>query len=161
MSLSNLSPNFCASQGPWGSCWSGLVYNWWLFSASLLSPPWRLISRAKCPLVKGHTHLFNWRHPLEPLFLDSCLHLQWAFTCRALIAVPHQRTCELWKGPPANKSKSDSVCHKINIQDTQFRTFRFIAIKSTMSTKVEILLGPWGPGKWWHGAEFGRKIENL
>ena len=44
---------------------------------------------------------------------------------------------------------------------TQFKSFGFIAIKSTMSAKVEILLGPWGPGKWWHGAEFGRKIENL
>ena len=54
-----------------------------------------------------------------------------------------------------------TVCHKIHIQDTQFRSFRFIAIKSTMSAKVEILLGPWGPEKWWRGAEFGRKIENL
>ena len=40
-----------------------LVYNWWLFQASLLSPHWRLISRTEWPQVKGHTHLFNRQHP--------------------------------------------------------------------------------------------------
>ena len=151
----DLSPHFCATQGPWGSSRSGLVYNWWLFSASLLSPPWRLISGAKCPLVRGHTHLFNRRHPL------ASSSLSWALYALSVDLHRSQKPCAVWMGPHQQIRAYQTACHKTHIEDTQFRSFRFIAIKSTMSANVEILLGPWGPGKWWRGAEFGRKIENL